>query len=554
MKKLFYGFAVWLSATAIGICASGCGDKNEPITIAGEATLAFENVSGKVTFVYDETKNFTTVSEGVEQTRVETPDGWYSTYVNNVLAITAPAKNNASAQTSGVVSIIYAGSDGVSKTVSFDVEVVEGTTPPRPVEGGFDITCQVAASTLSYRIVPDVPDATYVITVDLKSTYDTFGNDADYMAADVAYWLREYNGDLTPILGTGEYSDIYEDLPANKEFILCAYYCNADGSVTSGFSKQFFSTDATDPGGDPVSEHPDLELGYEIGDGEPFGYPGKAVVVAYVTPNDKAADWYYGMFPIENNSLPDEDLINGLMQYEELHGQNVMVYPYDWGVQKLLCGFALDAEGNKGPLHRKPITVSTGVSSDASYEDYLGEWIVGGRNAVGDDTSFTITFEQNVYNDSYNVFGFTGEDRDRKFRAPVKVAFDKGVLRFKEQLVLGMDSDGNWMAFVGIARNLSSPSMFTYFCEEGKAIATGGLIGNTITVDWQSASTEIGMFKYFAFAYGYLDAEENFVFYRGEDMRYVASDMRIVKTDGAAAARAAVTLPARVSMRRAVVR
>lgn len=553
MQKHFFGFAVWLLAAAIGICASGCDDKKEPVTMVGEATLTIQNVSGKVTFVYDETKNFTTVSEGVEQTRVEVPDGWYSTYANNVLTVNAPSKNDASAQTSGTVSIQYAGSDGVSKTASFDVEVVEGTTPPRPVEGGFDITYQVASTTLSYHIVPDNPDATYVITLDLKSTYDTFGNDADFMAADVAYWKNEYGDDLSPILGAGEYSDVFEGLPANQQFILCAYYCNEDGSVTSGFSKRFFSTDGTTPGGDPVSEYPDLELGYEIGDGEPFGYPGKAVVVAYVTPNDKAADWYYGMFPIENNSLSDEELINGLMQYEELHAQNVMVYPYDWGAQKLLCGFALDAEGNKGPLHRKPLTVSTGVSSDASYDDYLGEWVVSGRNAVGDDTSFAITFEQNVYNDSYNVFGFAGEDRDRTFRAPVKVAYDKGMLRFKEQLVLGIDSAENWMAFVGIARNLSNPSMFTYFCEEGKAIATGGLIGNTITVDWQSSSTEIGMFKYFAFAYGYLDAEENFVFYRGDDLRYAASDMRIVKKGGAAAA-AMAALPADVSIRRAALR
>lgn len=551
-----------LCALTVSLFAfSGCEEPNE----IPESTASSFVIKGAgdavVTFAAGERVAYPVEAENISRINISQPAGWTAEYDDVTLAITAP-ESKAGASLTGDVVVKYVGADGVSGQVAIHVAVEfddEPDDPTPPQTGSFEVLAAANGNNLEFMVTPDNLTALYQITVDSKKSFDSYGSDAEYMASDIEYWQSEYGNDYKSTLVTNIQSGTFEDVP-DGTYVLCAYYVDVENSKGYGFTKTFVTVGnggSVDP--DPVGPTtPELGLAYEIGDGEPFGYPNQGVVVCYVNPNELVFDWYYGIFRPENcNGRPDEDIRAGLKSSELLHGQLIEVYPFDWETDVVLCGFYVDADGNEGPIERIPLVVSLNPVGKWSYEDYLGDWNVSGTGVRGNKVEYEITIKENMHNESYNVFGFTRTGKDVANNAPVKVEFKSGAMVFYESSTLGIDSEtGNWLGFLGYAYDTANPAEKGWFNINHQTIATGVRSGNNILLDWKTFSYEGYKLKYYTFVYGYLTEDqyrdETFYLYNEDLQDYIVSDMVITKKGEVATA--AVRPARRVFTRRGIAR
>ena len=552
MKRAFQFVTRALCSAAVlsfALVAGGCDDNNKTNTEGGEVKFVINNIAeGINTFALGETKSYTVEAENIKSTEISCPNGWAATYTAKALAVTSPKELTADVEASGNIIVRYTGNNGAVGRVSFRVQAdatVEPDPDPKPEptpdpKGSFSISATADGSTINFKIMPDDPTAKFWIGLDAEANYAQYPTPEQYVAYDLDYWVNGEDGygaeGFKERLANGPIEDKFTGAP-NGSYIVYAYYVNDDLTKGFGFSKVTVVVEdaSTEP------EEPVLNLQYDLGDGTQFGEQGagKGVVVAFIEPTNSVVDWYYGSFRADvANNMTDEQIRASLKEYEQLHGQNVEIYFYEWNTKIVLCGFYIDANGNEGPIERVPVTVSLTGETDWNYGDYLGEWTVKGKNALGNEVSFDISIEENMYNDSYKIFGFTRTGKDKTYNAPTRANFKNGQIEFYENSLLGIDQEsGNFLGFLGYAYEISNPENKGYFNIDHQVIARGVRANNTIALDWQQFTwngdgTEHKL-QYYTFVYGYLTEDEirNQYFYLyDEDLTsYVVSDMTITK-------------------------
>lgn len=552
MKRAFQFVTRALCSAAVlsfALVAGGCDDNNKTNTEGGEVKFVINNIAeGINTFALGETKSYTVEAENIKSTEISCPNGWAATYTAKALAVTSPKELTADVEASGNIIVRYTGNNDAVGRVSFRVQAdatVEPDPDPKPEptpdpKGSFSISATADGSTINFKIMPDDPTAKFWIGLDAEANYAQYPTPEQYVAYDLDYWVNGEDGygaeGFKERLANGPIEDKFTGAP-NGSYIVYAYYVNDDLTKGFGFSKVTVVVEdaSTEP------EEPVLNLQYDLGDGTQFGEQGagKGVVVAFIEPTNSVVDWYYGSFRADvANNMTDEQIRASLKEYEQLHGQNVEIYFYEWNTKIVLCGFYIDANGNEGPIERVPVTVSLTGETDWNYGDYLGEWTVKGKNALGNEVSFDISIEENMYNDSYKIFGFTRTGKDKTYNAPTRANFKNGQIEFYENSLLGIDQEsGNFLGFLGYAYEISNPENKGYFNIDHQVIARGVRANNTIALDWQQFTwngdgTEHKL-QYYTFVYGYLTEDEirNQYFYLyDEDLTsYVVSDMTITK-------------------------
>lgn len=538
MKKAIFGLRMIcaLAVSLFAFIAAGCSG-DEPGVVTSSSFVVKGVDSSVIEFKPGENRTYQVDAENIVRISISQPAGWTAEYDDVSLVIAAPASSNG-VSTMGDVVIKYTGSDGVSGQVTVHVKVNFGSTPPQP-KGSFEIITAANENSIDFIITPDDQTQLYQIAIDTKASYDSFASDEEFVQYDIDYFQNLYGDDyVTKNLVSGTFEGTFTEIP-DGTYIIYAYYVDTDTSTGYGFSKDFVVVGG---GGTVVTPtEPALELEYHI-DNSPSWVqlvPGynpatQGIVVCAGTPNELVSDWYYGVFRPENcNSLSDDAIRAGLKGVEDLHNKPVIFYPFDWDTELVLCGFYVDMDGNEGPVERIPFVVSMNPSAPYAYEDYLGEWIVSGTGVRGNKVEYEISIEENMYNDSFKIFGFTRTGKDKTCNAPVRVSFTAGAIEFYESSTLGMDSDGNWLGFLGYAYDMANPSNVGYFDINHQTIATGVRSGNNIILDWKTFTYEDYKFKYYTFVYGYLTEDElrNEYFYLyDEDLQdYIVSDMIFTK-------------------------
>lgn len=552
MKRAFQSVTRALCSAAVlsfALVAGGCNDNKNTDNEGGEVKFVINNiVEGINTFALGETKSYTVEAENIKSTEISYPNGWSATLVAKALAVTSPKELTADVEASGNIIVRYTGNNGAQGRVSFRVQAdatVDPDPEPKPEptpdpEGSFSISATADGSTINFRIVPDDPSAKFWIGLDAEANYAQYPTPEQYVAYDLDYWINGEDGygaeGFKERLANGPIEDKFTGAP-NGSYIVYAYYVNDDLTKGFGFSK--VTVVVNDASAEP--EEPVLNLQYDLGDGTQFGEQGagKGVVVAFIEPTNSVVDWYYGSFQADvANNMTDEQIRASLKQYEQLHGQNVEIYFYEWNTKIVLCGFYVDANGNEGPIERVPVTVSLTGDTDWNYGDYLGEWTVKGKNARGNEVSFDISIEENMYNDSYKIFGFTRTGKDKTYNAPARANFKNGQIEFYENALLGIDQEsGNFLGFLGYAYEISNPENVGYFNIDHQVIARGVRANNTIALDWQQFTWDgdgtAHKLQYYTFVYGYLTEDEirnqYFYLYDQDLESYVVSDMTITK-------------------------
>lgn len=552
MKRAFQSVTRALCSAVVlsfALVAGGCNDNKNTDNEGGEVKFVINNiVEGINTFAFGETKSYSVEAENIKSTEISCPNGWSATLVAKALAVTSPKELTADVEASGNIIVRYTGNNGAQGRVSFRVQAdatVDPDPEPKPEptpdpEGSFSISATADGSTINFRIVPDDPSAKFWIGLDAEANYAQYPTPEQYVAYDLDYWVNGEDGygaeGFKERLASGPIEDKFTGAP-NGSYIVYAYYVNDDLTKGFGFSK--VTVVVNDASAEP--EEPVLNLQYDLGDGTQFGEQGagKGVVVAFIEPTNSVVDWYYGSFQADvANNMTDEQIRASLKQYEQLHGQNVEIYFYEWNTKIVLCGFYVDANGNEGPIERVPVTVSLTGDTDWNYGDYLGEWTVKGKNARGNEISFDISIEENMYNDSYKIFGFTRTGKDKTYNAPARANFKNGQIEFYENALLGIDQEsGNFLGFLGYAYEISNPENVGYFNIDHQVIARGVRANNTIALDWQQFTWDgdgtAHKLQYYTFVYGYLTEDEYrnqyFQLYDQDLESYVVSDMTITK-------------------------
>ena len=537
MKNCFISLFGTILLVMSLLFATSCSNKEgDGVNLTSSFTIKHAG-SSVVTFMPNQRVTYDVEAVNIVKTSISQPAGWLADYDDTTLAITAPL-SSARADAEGSVTIRYTGADGVSgeASVRVKVEFDEPVEPTPTPQGSFEIQTMVNGGEIAFTIFPENEEALYQITLDTKANYLSYGSDAAFMEYDIEYWKNEYGSDYEASLISGMISNSFTEVP-DGTYIVCAYYVDTTTSTGSGFTYQEVvvgTGSGVTPGpSEPIA--PSLGLAYEIGDGEPFGFPNQAVVGCYVNPNISVVDWYYGVFRPENcNGFSDDEIRAGLKSVEELHGQNVLIYPYDWNTEVVLCGFWVDAEGNEGPVERIPLIVSLNPSADCNYDDYLGNWVVSGTGVRGNQVSYDITISENMRDDSFNVFGLTRTGKDVANNAPIKAAFKNGAIVFYESSTLGVDKEsGNWLGFLGYAYDTANPNNKGYFNINHQTIATGIRSGNNILLNWKTFTYEGCQLKYYTFVYGYFTEDEyrneSFFLYEEDLQDYIVSDMTITK-------------------------
>ena len=536
-----------LAALAFAFVAGGC-DKTEN-EAGAPSKFEISGISGgTVKFALGEKKSYPFEAVNISKTSIDKPAGWSVdlNFDTKTLAVTAP-KALAGASASGEVVINYTGTDGVSNKAVISVETDATTEPdPKPdptpdVNGSFSIKATVEGTTVNFQIVPDDPDAKFWIGFDAEANYAQYPTPEEYVAYDINYWLQQYGAEnFASRLASGPSEDKFPGVDVAGSYIVYAYYVSDDLSKGSGFSKVtvIVSEGTIEP------EKPALNLQYDLGDATQFQQPGKGAVVAYIEPTNSVSDWYYGSFRAEvANSMTDDEVRAALKagsdrDKDEYHGKNFGLYTYEWNTKIVLCGFYVDAEGNEGPIERVPLIVSLTGGGDWNYGDYLGDWTVSGKNAAGKEVSFDISIEENMYNESYKIFGFTRTGYDKKYNAPTRANFKNGQIEFYENALLGIDQEtDNFLGFLGYAYEVGNESNVGYFNIDHNVIAYGLRANNTIEINWQQFTwngdgTEHKL-QYYAFLYGYITEDEirnqTFNLYDADKDSIITSDIIFTK-------------------------
>lgn len=127
-------------------------------------------------FEFGQTRTFAVESVGVERTVLTKPDEWKVSLADNVLTITAPAKEHeACADLEGEVSIIYSSANFLTTSVSMKVAVAEPKTIDIAIKDkgiGYG-SYEGETATITARITPSDDQMLYYYSQYRPSTYET---------------------------------------------------------------------------------------------------------------------------------------------------------------------------------------------------------------------------------------------------------------------------------------------------------------------------------------------------------------------------------------------
>lgn len=528
--------------------AASCDNSNEPEPGDGAGPVFKIQTENEVEQFYSaQRRTFTVTAENIADTEVVAPEGWQAKCEEDVLTVVSPSASDENAQTEGEVTVNYVGTNGTKGTASMKVELVASDDPdqpegPRYPEPGeifhFQTYVPDFSNTVSFSVYPDNQEYPYWVTLDNVLNFESFGSLDEYVKDDLEYWNSTY-GDLGMMCFTGDLLNTQvNDLP-NGAYVLIAYYYDAEtGTAINPTVSEYFTVNGSSSGGD-VTNEPYLGLSYELDYGREgwdalLGIPttGKCIVVSSPDPNSAVAGWYYGLFSkanIDGAYNSDEAIRKELKSNEAFHNQPLIVNVVDFGTQWVLCGFWVDAQGNDGPVERIPFTATMGESANWKFVDYEGVWTVSGTNLNGKKVSYDVTFEENMYGESFKVFGFTQTGYDRKYNAPVRVRYNDGILEFYESSLLGMDGDGNWMGFCGFIDNPEKLGAYASV-NNNSTIAKAVRENNTMRLTWQNATISGFTEPFVTFSYGQMYDEygDEYCVPYDEDLEYfIVKDMQI---------------------------
>lgn len=184
------------------------------------------------------------------------------------------------------------------------------------------------------------------------------------------YYLGYYS------IGNEEYS--LSKLSPNSKYAVCAFgYLS--GTVTTDLFRADFTTPEATVGSAsieiPCDEYYDIGAIYEINPSAISGwdsfYDVYLPLQPIVTPEGAKADLYYAVYDYESyfDTTSDADLQSEVYYnacYEEPRDPEGSLYTLYYDDTVIAIGFAIDEEGNWGPLFKsKPFTITTNGVSDA---------------------------------------------------------------------------------------------------------------------------------------------------------------------------------------------
>lgn len=557
LKKGFGGLMVLASA----LFTVGCDDKDEPEILPSEPVFTIVTENEIEIFEAGETRSFEVEAKNIASAQVSFPEGWTAVYEDDTLEVTAPETDGEAVETEGEVIIYYKGTDGSKGWAALQVQVViteepeedpgqepepepdpedpEDSNYPTP-DQSFKLDIQVPdfSHTVNFSVYPDNKEYPYWVTMDYVQNFEMYSSLEEYVADDVDFWNSSY-GDLALMCYTGDKDFYNNDIP-NGAYVLITYYYDAENGVAiNPVASEYFTVVGSSSAGD--EDEPYLGLSYSLDYGREgwdglLGIPttGKCIVVSSPDPNSAVAGWYYGIFSKDNidgayNS--DDAIRNELKSNEEFHNKNMIINVVEFNTQWVLCGFWVDALGNEGPVERIPFTATLGESADWHFVDYEGVWTVSGTNMKGQKVSYDITLEENVYGDSFKVFGFTQTGNDRKYNAPVRLRYNNGILEFYESSVLGMDGDGYWLGFNGFIDNPEKQGAYASVNKD-LTIAKAVRDNNTLRLTWENANISGYTVPFVAFSYGqmYDNYGDEYCVPYDEDIDYfIVKDLKITQ-------------------------
>lgn len=245
-----------------------------------------------------------------------------------------------------------------------------GTLVPSSMTFDIGVT-DVTKDQVTLTCRPSLKEELYILGCMPLDKYNEFGSDEAAAAAVVEYWKNSY---IYRVTYKGDM-----DLPANLDIFYNPIKGNTDyyvfafgymGAVTTPLAKVRFTT----PEGDPVSGA-SVDITYTVRSGDdlvledPYKYPpdvwsDMAAIFFDITPNDKAAGWYFASFDnklVELSTLPKEELIDNIRRYGN-YNQSSAVVRMGWYETRVGAAVAEDADGVFGD----PVLVEVSVGSPYS--------------------------------------------------------------------------------------------------------------------------------------------------------------------------------------------
>jgi len=220
----------------------------------------------------------------------------------------------------------------------------------------------VTASSVAYTVASTDANESYIVSAISKSEFDSYETTTAFMASDVDYW--EANGGLSAMLKKGNYSGTVTGLEEKTEYVLYAYYCDAEGTVTTGLVTSVFTTGSNTP--TPPADGPTINPQINMVAGAKY-WPEDAdstdvALEISLYPSSDAAHTSFAVID-PDHGLSDEELVEVL-----LAGGKGIYYDKDdmalglWkeGEPFVFVGIAIDASGNAGPLCKIQDTAEIG--------------------------------------------------------------------------------------------------------------------------------------------------------------------------------------------------
>ena len=184
------------------LTASSTDGQSKTVTLkvaVSDAAITFtvKDLPATVDFAYGSSKEFVVESSNVETVEAAAPKGWTVSAGATKITVTAPARTDAAAETSGKITLTPKSARGNAGTaVSFDVNII--VSAPELVING------AAAQRLAFGTVINLPATTAenIAKVDIKAAPQ--GWQAVYNVAEAMLVVTAPSFETTPVAGAGD--------------------------------------------------------------------------------------------------------------------------------------------------------------------------------------------------------------------------------------------------------------------------------------------------------------------------------------------------------------
>lgn len=210
---------------------------------------------------------------------------------------------------------------------------------------------------------PSNDSETYFTDCIDHETYAQYGNDTEFMN-----WIVSEAGSSMSSFLTSSYHVVDASRMLRSQTRYVAYAFGYSGGITTGMTKEEFTTPAMPTGGKATVEiTPLIEDGNSYYDRDEImyaNYKNKAVVQYALTPSNDAAHWYIAAF---KSSISDYDdlLLAEMLQTAGYEDKQKIGMLAAWGTEIPVAAVAVDSDGKAGSVKRLSVRVEKSAATSA---------------------------------------------------------------------------------------------------------------------------------------------------------------------------------------------